>query len=153
MRALSIQRLCIRRCCELPRRFSLSGLACFLSGDLAPQDLWNSKKIEKAAAPVARRTWRCCKLSRRFSLSGLACFLSGDLAPQDLWNSEKIERRLAAPELRVVWRHCCGLPRRFSLSGLACFLSGDLAPQDLWNSKKIEKAAVMSPNLVDYLLV
>jgi hypothetical protein len=28
--------------------FSLSGLACFLSGDLAPQDLWNSKKIEKA---------------------------------------------------------------------------------------------------------
>jgi hypothetical protein len=39
------------------------------------------------------------------------------------------------------------------LSGLACFLSGDLAPQDLWNSKKIEKAAVLSPNLVDYLLV
>jgi hypothetical protein len=29
--------------------FPLSGLACFLSGDLAPQDLWNSKKIEKAA--------------------------------------------------------------------------------------------------------
>jgi hypothetical protein len=24
-------------------------LAFFLSGDLAPQDLWNSKKIEKAA--------------------------------------------------------------------------------------------------------
>jgi hypothetical protein len=44
--------LCVlfwRRCCELPRRFSLSGLACFLSGDLAPQDLCNSKKIEKAA--------------------------------------------------------------------------------------------------------
>jgi hypothetical protein len=30
--------------------FPLSGLACFPSGDLAPQDLWNSKKIEKAAA-------------------------------------------------------------------------------------------------------
>jgi hypothetical protein len=39
------------------------------------------------------------------------------------------------------------------LSGLAFFLSGDLAPQDLWNSKKIEKAAVLSPNLVDCLLV
>jgi hypothetical protein len=86
-------------------------------------------------------------------LSGLACFLSGDLAPQDLWNSKKIKRRLAAPKLRVFWRHCCELARRFSLSGLACFLSGDLAPQDLWNSKKVEKAAVLSPNLVDYLLV
>jgi hypothetical protein len=39
------------------------------------------------------------------------------------------------------------------LSGLAFFLSGDLAPQDLWNSKKIEKAAVLSPKVVDYLLV
>jgi hypothetical protein len=50
----------------MPRRFPLSGLACFLSGDLAPQDLWNSKKIEKAAALVALlRIWRCCKLPRR----------------------------------------------------------------------------------------
>jgi hypothetical protein len=39
------------------------------------------------------------------------------------------------------------------LSGLAFFLSGDLAPQDLWNSIKIEKAAVLSPKVVDYLLV
>ena len=39
------------------------------------------------------------------------------------------------------------------MSGLAFFLSGDLAPQDLWNSKKIEKAAVLSPNFVDYLLL
>lgn len=28
----------------------LSGLVCFLSGDLAPHDLWNSKNIKKAAA-------------------------------------------------------------------------------------------------------
>jgi len=28
-----------------------------------------------------------------------------------------------------------------------------LAPQGLWNSKNIEKAAAMSPNVVDYLLV
>jgi hypothetical protein len=52
--------------------------------------------------------------------------------------------------LHVLWRHGCGLLRRFSLSDLACFLSRDLAPQDLWNSKKIKKAAVLSPNVVDY---
>jgi hypothetical protein len=74
--------------------FRLSGLACFLSGDLASQDLSGSKNIERQlAAPEFRVVWRrYCGLPRRFSLSGLACFLSGDLAPQDLWNSKKIEK-------------------------------------------------------------
>ena len=134
--------------------FPLSGLACFLSEDLASQDLWNSKNIEKAAAPVALRIRRCCKLSRRSPCLALRASFSGDLASQDLCGSKNIERRLQHLLLRVVfWRRCCELPRRFSLSGLAFFLSGDLAPQDLWNSKKIEKAAVLSPNLVDYSLV
>jgi hypothetical protein len=68
------------------------------------------------------------------------------------WGSKNIERRLAAPVARSLETWLWIAPA-FPLSGLACSLSGDLAPQDLWNSKKIEKAAALSPDVVDYLLL
>jgi hypothetical protein len=112
---------------------------------------WGSKKIEKAAAPVALRIRRCCKLSRRSPCLALRAS-SVETLRHRTWSSKNIERRLAAPVGRCLETLLRSAPA-FPLSGLACFLSGDLAPQDLRNSKKIEKAAALSPNVVDYLLL
>jgi hypothetical protein len=132
--------------------FPLSGLAYFLSGNLASQDLCGSKKIERQlAAPVAPRIWRCCELPRRSARLALRPS-SVETLRHRTCGSKKIERRLAAPVARIL-ETLLWIAPAFPLSGLACFLSGDLAPQDLWNSKNIEKAAVLSPNLVDYLLL
>jgi hypothetical protein len=84
-------------------------------------------------------------------LSGLACFLSGDLASQDL-RFEKDREAACSTRVARIFETWSRIAPAFPLSGLACFLSGDLVPQDLWNSKEIEKAAVLFPNLFDYLL-
>jgi hypothetical protein len=69
--------------------FRLSGLAYFLSGDLASHDLGFERR---RAAPVAHILETMLWTAPAFPLSGLACFLSEDLAPQDLWNSKNIEK-------------------------------------------------------------
>jgi hypothetical protein len=104
------------------------------------------------AAPVALRICKCCELSRRSACLALRAS-SVETLRHRTWGSKNIEKRFAAPVAHILKTLLWIAPAAFPLSGLAFFLSGDLAPQDLWNSRKIEKAAVLSPKVVDYLLV
>jgi hypothetical protein len=95
---------------------------------------------------------RCCKNGPGVPLVWPCFFLSGELASNDLLFENDREAACSTrcayfgddvvdcPGVSLVWS--CVLPS-----------VERLAPKDLWNSKNIEKAAAMSPNVVDYLLV
>ena len=97
MWALCIHRLmCIRRCCEMPRRSPCLALRAS-SVETLRHRTWGSKNIERRlAAPVALCIRRCCELSRRSPCLALRAS-SVETLRHRTWGSKNIERRLAAP--------------------------------------------------------
>jgi hypothetical protein len=155
MRALCVHRLllCIRMLSSAPA-FPLSGLACFLSGDLASQDMW-VRKISRGGlqhplhqaysemlyitVPAFPLVWPCVLPQWRPCVTGHV-------------GSKNIERRFAAPVAHgIFWRHCCELPRRFPCLVLRASSVETLHHRTCGIRKRSRRLQTLSPKVVvDY---
>jgi hypothetical protein len=110
------------------------------------------REVVYCGTRCTRRTWRCCKLSRRSACLALRTS-SVETLRHRTCGSKKIERWFAAPSsvyfgdvvvdcpgVSLVWP--CVLPQRRPCT------TGHVEVE-----KDREGCSVMSPNLVDYLLV
>jgi hypothetical protein len=111
--------------------FCLSGLASFLSGDLASHGLQFEKYRETvlAAAPVALATTAYSEMVQEWFRRSACLALrasSVETLRQMTCCSKKIEQPYLQHPLRVFWRRCyCGLPRRFPCLVLRSSFSGE----------------------------